>query len=348
MSPLRRISPRTIYLLARVHGLSTHLFRSEEVASLTRVPDLTAFVQTLLDSDYASLLSKIPSEEVNAVRLTEVFYTTLADRFYFITRITSGPVKRFFEDYARRLEVENVKRILRAKSGGEAIDEGALVPIPREYATVNFPAMVSSKGFEECVGLLEATIYSPLINRLGAYKRPGAAVAFEGMLDSIYYGLLWEEVEGLHDDDIRKRIGSEMDLQNLLLILNLKSRDLPQDISEESLIRTHFRLKGSAVGDLIGAKPDSVFDILMKTDYAKYFSELKNEIQNGLLIKVEHSVLASLCHLDIKMMGARPFGLVYVLAYLSLCEFEERNVTAIATGKQLGLADDKLFGLLYI
>jgi vacuolar-type H+-ATPase subunit C/Vma6 len=47
-------------------------------------------------------------------------------------------------------------------------------------------------------------------------------------------------------------------------------------------------------------------------------------------------------------MGAKPFGLVYALAYLSLCEFEERNVTAIATGKQLGLSDDKLFSLLYV
>jgi len=348
MSSLRRVSPRTIYLVARVHGLSTHLFRPEDIGSLTRVPDLSSFVQALLDSDYAPALSKIPSEEVNAVRLTEVFYETLADRFFFITSTTSGSVRRFFEDYARRLEVENVKRILRAKSGGEPIDERALVPIPREYATVNFPAMVSSRGFEDCVGLLEATIYSPLVDRLGAYKQLGAAVVFEGMLDSIYYGQLWEEAEGLHDGDIRKRIGYEMDLQNLLLILNLKSRDLPQDVIEKSLIRTYFRLSESAVGDLVGAKTGSIFEVLLRTYYAKYFSELRNEIQNGLLTKVEHSVLASLYHLNIKTMGAKPLGLVYTLAYLSLCEFEERNVTAIATGKQLGLTDDKLYSLLYI
>jgi vacuolar-type H+-ATPase subunit C/Vma6 len=348
MSLLRRASPRTIYLVARVHGLGAHLFKPEEMVGLTRVPDLTTLMQALLKSDYASALSKIPTEEVNAIRLAEVFCTALSDRFYFIPSITGGSVRRFFEDYARRLEVENVKRILRVKSAGESIDERALVPIPREYATVNFSAMVGSKGFEECVGLLRATIYSPLEDRLGTYKQFGSALVYEGLLDSIYYGRLWDDVEALHDDDVRERIGLEMDLQNLLLILKLKSRDISQDIIEKSIIETRFRLSGSAVGDLVGTKAGSAFDALMRTNYAKYFSELRNEIQDGLLSKVEHFVMGSLYHQSIKTMVAKPLGLAYVLAYLSLCEFEEKNITAIATGKQLGLSDDRLFSLLYV
>jgi len=347
MSLLSRKSPMRIYLVTRVHGLTTHLFRPEDVAGLARAADLNAFVQALLKSDYAAAVSKIPSEELNAAKLTEVFYKALADRFYFIVGITSGPVKGLFECYTRRLEVENIKRILRAKSGAQAINEGALVPIPKEYATVNFTAMVGSKGFEECVGLLKATIYSPLVDRLDAYNHPGGALVFEGMLDSIYYGRLWDEVEGLRDDDVRKTIGAEMDLQNLLLVLKLKSRDLPHDVIEPSLIRTHFRISDSSIDDLIRSKQDAAFDYLTRTNYAQHFLDLRNDVQKGPLSLVEHSVMASLYKHSVKTMMAKPFALVYALAYLSLCEFEERNLTAIATGKQLGLAEDKLVSVLY-
>jgi vacuolar-type H+-ATPase subunit C/Vma6 len=287
MSILRKIPaphpPGIIYVVTRAHGLRPHLLKPEDLAGLVRLPDLTAVVEALIKSDYAPAISKIPSQELNAIRLTAVLQETLADRLYFLAMITNGSVKKFFEGYARRLEVENVKRVLRAKSGGESIGEEALVPIPREYVTVNFPAMVGAKGFEECVGLLRATIYSPLVDKLDAYRQHGAALLFEGMLDGIYYGQLWEDVRKLYDNDIKRRVGIEMDLMNLMIALRMKSRNLPQDIIEQSLIRTYFKLGRGAMLDLTKEKPESAFDFLAGTHYGRYFSGLKSEIQRGLL-----------------------------------------------------------------
>jgi len=47
-------------------------------------------------------------------------------------------------------------------------------------------------------------------------------------------------------------------------------------------------------------------------------------------------------------MREKPLKLVFVLAYLSLCEFEAKNMTTVVTGKQLGLSEEKLGSILFL
>jgi vacuolar-type H+-ATPase subunit C/Vma6 len=44
----------------------------------------------------------------------------------------------------------------------------------------------------------------------------------------------------------------------------------------------------------------------------------------------------------------KPNNLVYVFAYLELCFREARNLTTLATGKQLRLEDEKIRNLLFL
>lgn len=352
MSFLKKIpkprSPEVIYLITRVHGLRTHLFKPEDISSLSKASDLSVIVEALLKGDYAQDVSAIPSERINAVSLTEVFYKKLADRFYFLVKITKGSLRKFFEDYAKRLEVENIKRILRAKHGKEIVTEELLIPIPREYTTVNFPAMVGAKDLEESVGILKETIYSPLIDKMELYKKYNTTLIFEGVLDSIYFGELWRSVKELSENDVKKRVGKEMDLKNLILILGLKTKNMPAELIEESLIKEYYKLNKKIVSSLVRGRPESIFDTLTRIYYKKYFIELRDEIEKGTISEIEHSVFNSLYHEDLKTMHEKPFTLAFVITYLSLCEFEAKNIMSIATAKQLGLSEDKLRNILYL
>ncbi|MGQ9718867.1 MAG: V-type ATPase subunit [Nitrososphaerales archaeon] len=341
-------SPELIYLITRVHGLRTHLFKPEDISSLSKASDLSVIVEALLKGDYAQDVSGIPFERMNAVSLTEVFYKKLADRFNFLLKMTRGSLGRFFKDYAKRLEVENIKRILRAKHGKEIITEELLVPIPREYTTVNFPAMIVAKDLEESVGILKETIYAPLIDSIELYKKYNTTLVFEGVLESIYFGELWRDVKKLSDNEVKKRIGKEMDLKNLILILGLKAKNMPAELIEASLIKTYYKLNKRIASSLAKERAESIFDAVTRTYYRKYLSGLRDEIEKGTISQIEHSVFNSLYHEDLKTMHEKPFKLVFVVSYLSLCEFEARNITTIATGRQLGLSEDKLKSILYL
>ncbi len=345
--PLR--SPGLIYIVTRAHGLRTHLLKPEDISVLSKAPDLSTIVEALLKGDYAQDVSAIPSEKINAISLTEIFYKKLADRFYFIAKITSGSLRKFFEDYAKRLEVENIKRILRVKHGKETITEEALVPIPREYTAVNFPAMVGAKDLDESVGILKETIYAPLIDGMELYKRYNTTLIFEGLLDSLYFKELWYDVQKLPEkDDIRNMIGKEMDLKNLILALGLKAKNQPAELIEASLIKSYYKLKKRMISNVIQERPEITFDVLMETYYSRYFQGLRDFLGKDMIGDVEHSIFNSLFHEHSKIMSEKPLRLVFVPAYLSLCEFEARNLTTITTGKQLGLSEERLRSILFL
>jgi vacuolar-type H+-ATPase subunit C/Vma6 len=342
-------SPELIYIVTRAHGLRTHLLKPEDVLFFCRAPDLSAIVDALLRGDYAQEMSAIPSGRLNAISLTEVFYKELAERFYFIVKITSGSLRRFFVDYSKRLEVENIKRILRVKHGKEAITENVLIPIPREHTTVNFTSMAGARDPEESVGMLKATDYAPLIDRVELYKRYNTTLIFEGALESIYFGKLWEDIEGLPGKyAIKEMIGEEMDLKNLILALGLKVKNYPTELIEASLITLYHKLNRNVVHNIAQERPESTFTALMGTHYGKYFQGLRDLIERNVISDIEHSIFNSLFNERSKIMLEKPLGLVFVIAYLSLCEFEARNMTTIVTGKQLGLTEEKLKGFLYL
>jgi len=342
-------SPELIYIVTRAHGLRTHLIKPEDITVLSKAPDLPTIIESLLKGDYSQDVSSIPSEKINAMSLTEVFYKKLVDRLYFIVKITGRNLKKFFEDYAKRLEVENIKRILRVKHGKETITEEELLPIPREYATVNFSAMVGARDLDESVGILKATIYAPLIEKMDLYKRYNTTLIFEGVLESLYFKKLWKDIEELPEKkDIKDMIGQEMDLKNLILALGLKAKNLPVELIEASLITVYYKLNQAIISNVIQERPESTLNILMGTYYGKYFQELRDSLEKNMISEVEHSIFNSLFNGHRKIMREKPLNLVFVLAYLSLCEFEARNMTTIVTGRQLSISEEKLKSILFL
>lgn len=342
-------SPESVYIVARAHGLRTHLLRFEDILSLSKAPDLPTIVEALLRGDYAQDVSTIPSEKINAMSLTEVFYKKLADRFYFIVKITSRSLRKFFEDYAKRLEVENIKRILRIKHGKEMITEEALIPIPREYTTVNFSAMVGARDLDESVGILKATMYAPLMDKMDLYKRYNTTLVFEGVLESIYFKKLWKDIEELPEKkDVKDFTGQEMDLKNIISASGLRAKNLPVELIGASLITSYHKLNEAIISSIIQERPETTFNILMETHYAKYFQGLRELVEKNMISDIEHAIFNSLFNENLKIMREKPLGLVFVLAYLSLCEFEAKNMTAIVTGRQLSLSEEKLRSILFL
>lgn len=112
-------TPSTIYLITRTHGRRTHLLTSESIKTMSKSRSLTEMFDQLLRSDYAAEISKLSREEIDSVKLENVFLKALVQRFFTLTNDTRGRIKEFLDAYAARIEVENLKRIIRAKHAQE-------------------------------------------------------------------------------------------------------------------------------------------------------------------------------------------------------------------------------------
>jgi vacuolar-type H+-ATPase subunit C/Vma6 len=333
----------TTYLVTRLHGLHTHLITQRDIKILVKTKSLKEVSDGLLKTEYGAEIGKLPTKEVDAGTLEEIFLRILVNRYFFVIREAQGKIQDLLSRYCSRFEVENIKRVIRAKHGGETIKELNLIPLAREHTLVNFPALLNAKDVEEVVGLLRETSYRPLAEKLEVYRQARVTMTLEAALDNIYFSRVWETAKKVPGGKgVRDLIGTEMDLRNLLTVVSLKLRDLSPNLIEEALISSWFRLSEERLHSLIRARLEDAPSIITTQPYATAISEVLNLMRSGSPLSLETIFLRELYRDAFNALRTYFLDAGYVVAYLLLSECEAKNLVTITTGKQLGLSEEEI------
>jgi len=332
-------SPSTIYLITRTHGRRIHLLTSEDMRVMAKSKSLSEVVDQLLRSDYAGEVSKLPTGEVDSVRLEKIFLGTLVERFFTLMRDSKGKARDFIEAYAARLEVENLKRILRAKHVQEKIEDRNLISLGREHTLINFQALTKAENVDEAVSLLRETVYASVSDRLDDYRRVGSPIVLESFLDSLYFARLWERMGGLVDNEgIKWLVGEEADLRNLQLIFTSKMREVPPRLVEEIVIPTFYRLRRGILRSLAQGRLEDTPEILAGTSYDDVAEEIVRSREPAIDLE---TILSKRLYKDASFALRNLFlELGYVVAYLLLCEREARNLITLTTALDLKVPEE--------
>jgi V/A-type H+-transporting ATPase subunit C len=340
-------SPKTIYLIARTHGLQEHLLRSEQFVQLLMLKDALGMYDFLLKTEYSKELSKIPVKELDAYRLEKIFYQKLSQRFFFLLQITSGKTKQILEHYCRKIEVENLKRVTRAIHAKEKISEDQLIPIPRKYQTINFPALLQSHTIREMIELLRESEYENLRKAIDIYEKYENPRIIEAEADKTYYELLWKKLEkAINKDEVRDLIGTEIDLKNLLTVFTLKYTKVEQKLLQQTVINIYHRLSKSFIKQAPALSYQAIPELLTWPKYVELAKKAVELMDKGMMSKTENLFSQYLYSYAETTALRNSNNLVYVFAYLELCFREARNLTTLAIGKQLRLEDEKIKSLL--
>lgn len=340
-------SPKVIYLIARTHGLRTHLLRKEDYTSILRLRGVTEIAESLLRGDYSEELSRIPIKEVDEAQLERILLEKLSKRFYFLVSVATGNVRTVLEEYAKRFEVENIKRVIRAIHGGEKLTVEDLIPIPRRYLLINFPALVRAESVDEVVGLLRETIYAGLSDYLPYYQEYKSTLILENQLEKIYFSRLWPLLEKIPSkDDVGELIGLEIDLKNIYNITSLKLMEVRPDFLEKAIIPITYRIPRGVLREAVHASLESFLEAL--TPYRELIERIRPTVSAKSYAEMERLIQHELYRRAEEAMLRKPFSLSYVFSYLLLCEREVRNLVSIMTGKRLGLSEQKIRSFLQV
>ncbi len=336
-------SPRLLYLITRVHGLSTHLLNENDYSMLASAKSIREIAENLLKGDYATILGKISLEELDAKMLERVFYQKLIERNTFLITLSPPRISRFLSSFFKRFEIENIKRIIKAKHGGETLKEEELIPIPKKYTLINFQALLGAKDVEETVSFLKETEYAELEFKYNAYRDSGYPIILEACLDEIYFRNLLETTKRLPNrkdvESLTRYLGEIKNLQNIVNLLMRKAE--PKVVSEVDL-KVRYKLSDRRVKELSRRTIEELHDVMRDTSYAEISQRVLESYRNGLVEDVslifEQNTLSHI----IKTMSKKTLSLVYVLCYLLLCECEVRNLITVAVSRELGLTKEKI------
>jgi len=334
-----------IYIITRAHGLSTHLFTEDDYKNFVRLPDLKSFAESVGKGDYASKVSVIPREEINGRRLSQAFGETYTDRLLYIVKISRGKIKDFVDMFVRRIEVENIKRVLRAKFSGNPISLEDLFKVPREFTYVNISAMIDSPTFEDALYQLSPSPYKAATEFSQYAKNLNTPLPIELALDTGYYVKTTGYASKLSKaDDLLKALGSEYGAKIVFYVLSIKMMG-GQAVYLEKLsdkISRLMILNKGIVTDFLRAREDTALDILNRSSYKWIVPYIEESVTKKSVSDLYYwTGKAFKDYIDTRA-ARNPLNLVFLLWYMYAVEYEYKNLMSIALGKELGLKPEDI------
>jgi len=342
-------TPTTIYFVARTHGLKRHLLKHEDLQRISRAKDLAEIHSLLLQSDYSERLSKISPLKLDAYQLERIVYEVLSERSYYLLKIARGSIRRLIEGFCRRTEVENLKRVVRAIHGNESMNRTQFLPVPREYQTVNFLALLECRRVGEIIKLLKETPFRDLGDKVGLYERYNNPLILEAYLDRIYYSVLEENLKRVAGGSrIQHLVGTEIDIKNLSSITSLQYSRASPDLLKEIIIEYYYRLPRNLVSKLVELPYEEILKLPLGPPYRESITKAIDLANNNMLPQAENILWQYFYSCVEKESIKNPGSLVYVISYLFLCRKEARNLATIAAGKQFKMGPERIQSLLFV
>ncbi len=313
MSVLKAI--RYAYINAKVKAMQSKLLGAERILDLVEQPSVDAIAGVLEDTEYSRTVTKdvIETERLLKEKILED-----------IDKIRTGipkQVQKFFDAFTKRYELECIKSFIRGLHFGLKKEE-ILKHIPSQYHGL-FEDVESIEDLVSKYGLGEV---------FEEYRKTGDLQDVERKLDELYYKEVFENIPK-RESDLYELLGREIDIKNIKLAV----RHVLDKVGDKFIpIYGGYELSEWIFDEMKSSESlDRVAASLEGTSYYAPFVEALNyyKERGSLLlfeIKLDNIIYERAYDLSIKV----PFGIVPIIAYIYLKEFEVANLRTIVKLKQ--------------
>ncbi len=323
------------YAYARIRARMSELLDERKLRELvdTRRED---FLASLMDTAYKEKLTKAAVTEIDARKIEKALREELIDQHLMVIKSTGGAIRDVFEVLLRRLEVKNLKAVIRAKAAETQTPE--------------------ANSIESMIKQLESPYRRVLEEALPEYEKSKSVLILENALDEEIADALWNRIErlGVTDKEIvRKIIGTEFDIANLMTLLRCKSEEITEaEMRKYFLPYVYaFDFNADAVKDAISAENVSTAIQLMPA------SSVYKEVLTGALSAYEAEkslipfeyALSRYFLVTIKnILRGYPINIGTIIAFLYLKDIEIRNLSTITVCKENEIPAEETMKMLKI
>ena len=318
---------------------------------MMELPEIGRFIG---EGQYRREVDELSSRFSGVDLVENATYLNLARTYREILDFTQGELREMLGSYLARWDVWNIKTVMRGKSFGAGWEEVSEDLVPAGAFDLRFlQTLFNCTTTEEMAELVRraAPGESNPMGRISTVGKPGQA-ELENALDRNYYASLLRSVpSGVPANRIfRRYIAAEIDNVNLKTLFKLKFENVPMEKAQELLLPGGEEFGPSELLRLSGAEGFEAF--LSELSSSRMFERIRDAAGRA---KEAGSLNEVLLALDRELLGrARQFSHLYPLSvlpiiyYLLRKKIEVDNLRTIARGKQSGLPEDEIRGLLVL
>lgn len=343
------------YVYVRARARMSYLLGERELRGLIEARGIEDFISSLMDSPYREKLSRISVTSVRDVELA--LMEDLIDQYLMVIRSSKGEVSEFFKELLRRLEVENLKAILRTKAAGIA-ERPQLYPV-EDFFKRRLSRLLEAEDLEAVVRLVESPYKEVLEKAFLEYRESRRVLILENALNEELFKAIWEKVEALSAEDkelVKRVLGAEFDITNIMTLLRCKHEDIePSEIRRYLLPYGYaFDVEASAVKDAIMA--EGVSAAALRLAEAEAFKHYREALQRAAheyetersLLPFEAALRRSFFGVVREILRGYPMNIATVIGFLLLKEFEIKNLRALAVLKENNVPVEEIMKVIVV
>jgi V/A-type H+-transporting ATPase subunit C len=319
----------------------SYLIAPEKLGNLAECKNLEELKGLLNKTPYEDALKNV--ERPSAKKMQHAFKEELIRVCSKIVHFSPKEIQDFLRIYLSRLEIENLKSILKAKSAKipyETLIGRLHLSIEEVFGRKDL--FIQAAKADDIKGVMEAfkeTIYSPiLLEGASKYEEAGSTRFFDFALDRAYFDNLLDSFERLPSKDseiVFSCLGPRIDGYNMLTIIRSKLQNYPSHLTFRAVTHRFYKLSENDVQALVSIESvDSALDLVSHGFYAKFLSRREN-IEETLVFfesAIENSIFSRL-H---KMQIVELFNVATPLGIMMRKEKEVEKLITISSGIEYG------------
>lgn len=280
---------------------------------------------------YKKDLVELDENDVHRGRLEVLLYRSVVRDALKIAKHLNGNEKKIYRYIYRKLEVEDIKKMLRTLQMGRELSslDRATLFVSR-YSNIDFNVSLAATTIPELVRSLETSnfyrILNPLVDRDGNIDNFTA----EMVLDDYYYQKSIKQIRkmasGKDKELLEEMFGLEIDFKNIFWILRAKKfYNLSREMIHRYIIPYFYKVRMDIIDQMIDATDiERLYKLIDKTYYAKII-DFRQE-------KVEYQFLRHMHKIQQRSMRNEAYSIAPIIGYMYLKELEVQNITNIVEG----------------
>ena len=339
------------YVYARIRARMSELMDERRLRELvdTRSED---FLSSLMDTTaaYKDKLTKAALVGVEARKIEITLKEDLIDQYLMVIKSTGGAIQDVLVEFLRRLEVKNLKAVIRAKAAevheigtGTSTAEAPMFFPVEDFFKRRISRLTEADSIENVIKQSENPYKRVLEEALPEYEKSKRVLVLEDALDEEISGAIREKVERLSRADkeiARKIVGTEFDLTNIMILLRCKSEGIAEEEIRKYLLPDgfsfDFNLDAGAMNDPISAENvSSAVQLMPASAYKEVLTEALSYYEAEKSLVPLENALSRYFLVTIKnTLRGYPINIGTIIGFLYLKEIEIRNLCTIAVCKE--------------
>ncbi len=311
--------------------------------SKTTVKEVALYLKN--NTYYKEALQDLNESDIHRGKLEVMLYRAVVSDALKIAKHLSGTEKKIYRYIYRKLEIEDLKKMLRTLASGkslETLDRAGL--FVSRYSRIDFDRSLAAKNVQELVESLKGTNFYELLRPLITTSGEIDTFVAEMILDLYYFQKTSKQVKKAESRTdqllLEQLLGVEADMKNIFWIYRAKKYySFNREMIFRYLIPHTYKLNRKTLTEMIDATSINHFIDYVEETYYGHVIDFSNE-------RLELQTMTFVYELQQRSMRQKPFSIAPVIGYMYLKETEVLNITNIVEGIRYNIGSENIKGYL--